>query len=109
MARVGPQLVGADVECLPDAGLPPPLACAIDTAALDLLAKERDISVAALLSERPQSSVAVNATIAVERDDEAADEAAAARPAGFTGGEREASVLGSLDVQGARAAPVRRA
>ena len=109
LARVGPQLVGADVECLPDAGLPPPLACAIDTAALDLLAKERDISVAALLSERPQSSVAVNATIAVERDDEAADEARAARQAGFSCVKLKAGMLGSMEEECRRVAAVRRA
>lgn len=109
LARAGPQFIGAGVECLPDVDLPAPLACAIDTATLDLLAKERDISIAALLSERPQSSVAVNATIAVERDDEAAAEARAARQAGFTCVKLKAAMLGSIEEECRRVAAVRQA
>ena len=109
LGLVGPQLIGADIECLPDVDVPASLACAIDTAALDLLAKERNISVAALLNERPQSSVAVNATIAVERDDEAADEARAARKAGFTCVKLKAGIAGSMEEECRRVAAVRRA
>ncbi len=108
LARVGPRLVGADVECLPQAGLPSPLACAVDTAALDLLAKERDISVAALLSDQPRSGVGVNATVGVERD-EAADEARAARQAGFTCVKLKAGMLGSIEEERRRVAAVRTA
>jgi L-alanine-DL-glutamate epimerase-like enolase superfamily enzyme len=82
LTRVGPRLIGADIECIPDIDLPPPLACAIDTAALDLLAKDRDVSVAALLSDEPRLNVAVNATIGAESDDAAANEARAAREEG---------------------------
>ena len=83
LTSVGPRLIGADIECLPDIDLPSPLACAIDTAALDLLAKDRDVSVAALLSDQPRTNVAVNATIGAEDSDTAADQARAAREEGF--------------------------
>ena len=109
LVRVGPQLVGAEVECLPEVSLPAPLACAIDTAALDLLAKERDISVAALLSEQPRSSVTVNATIGVEQDGEAADEARAARQAGFTCVKLKAGMADSIEEECRRVAAVRQA
>ncbi len=109
LARVGPQFIGADVKCLPELDVTPPLACAIDTAALDLLAKERGVSVAALLSEHPQPSVAVNATVGVEQDDEAADEARAARRGGFGCVKLKVGMGGSINEERHRVAAVRRA
>lgn len=109
LARVGPRFIGVDVEWLPEGELPAPLACAFDMAGLDLLTKERDISVAALLSKQPRSNVAVNATIAVERDDEAADEARAARKAGYTCVKLKVGIAGSVEEACRRVAAVRRA
>ncbi len=109
LTRVGPQLLGSDVECLADVAVPAPLACAFDTAALDLLAQERGISVAALLSKRPQASVAVNATVGSEADDEAAAQARAAREAGFTCVKLKVGMEGSIEAEGRRVAGVREA
>ncbi len=109
LARVGPRLIGAEVDCLPGVGLPPPLACAIDTAALDLLAKERNVSVASLLSEQPRSSVTVNATIAAERADDAADEARAARRDAFGCVKLKVGMAGSIEEECRRVAAVRQA
>ncbi len=109
LARVGPHLIDAEVDCLPEFELPSPLACAIDTAVLDLLAKERDISVAALLSKRPQASVAVNATIGVEQDSEAADEARAARRDGFGCIKLKVGMASSSDEDCRRVGAVRQA
>jgi o-succinylbenzoate synthase len=108
LARVGPQLIGADVECLPDVSLPP-LACAIDTAALDLLAQDRGISVAALLSDRARSSVTVNATIGTKEDEAAADEARAAVEAGFTCVKLKVGIADSVAEECLRVAAVRHA
>lgn len=80
-----PRLIGVDLACLAPlcADLPPALACGLDVAACDVLARARGVSVAQLLSERARTNVAVNATITAESDGEAAAEAAAARAAGF--------------------------
>lgn len=109
LARIGSRLIDADVDCLPKLELPPPLACAIDTAALDLLAKERGISVAALLSDHTRSSVTVNATIGAEREDAAADEAQAARQDGFGCVKLKVGMAGNVEDESRRVAAVRRA
>jgi len=85
LRQVAPRLIGADPLCLdtPCAGLPPALACAVDTAACDALARARSVSVARLLSQRVRSQVPVNATIGAESAVETARQAAAACRAGF--------------------------
>ncbi|MBI4570989.1 MAG: mandelate racemase/muconate lactonizing enzyme family protein [Chloroflexi bacterium] len=84
LGQVAPRVIGADAACLDTlcASLPPALACAIDVAACDALARARGVSVAGLLSQRVRTEVPVNATIGAERADDAAREAAAHR-AGF--------------------------
>ncbi len=109
LAHVGSRLIDADVDCLPELDLPAPLACATDTAGLDLLAKERGINIAALLSERPRSSVTVNATIGAEQDDKAAGEARAARQDGFGCVKLKVGFATSIEDECRRVAAVRQA
>ncbi|MSQ41633.1 MAG: o-succinylbenzoate synthase [Dehalococcoidia bacterium] len=59
------------------------LRCALDTALLDLAARRRDLPVAALLAERPASSVLVNAVIGGGTAEEVAAHARAATAAGY--------------------------
>ncbi|MEK7444045.1 MAG: enolase C-terminal domain-like protein, partial [candidate division NC10 bacterium] len=86
LSRLAPGLLGADAERLaaglPD-GIPPALACALDTAALDAIARAEGVPLARLLNDQARASVPVNATLAAETSVAAADEAAAAREAGF--------------------------
>ncbi len=109
LARVGPHLISAEVDCLPELDVPPPLACAIDTAVLDLLGQEGNISVAELLSERPRSSVAVNALIGAEQDDDAVDEAQAAHRDGFGCIKLKVGMGGSSEEERRRVGAVRQA
>ena len=85
LAELGPSLVGAELASLhaayPDA--PSPLRCAVDVAACDALARERGVSLARLLVDQPRPHVAVNATVSVRENAEAAAEARAAREDGF--------------------------
>ena len=85
LRRQAPRLLGAQVEEVEalSTNIPPALACALDTAACDILARARGIGVARLLSADPRNSVPVNAVIAAETAAGAASEAAAAREAGF--------------------------
>ena len=86
LSRLAPGLLGADVERLtvglPDA-VPAALACALDTAALDALARARGVPLARLLNNRASGSVPVNAVIAADSDAEAVSQATTARAAGF--------------------------
>jgi len=63
--------------------IPPALACALDTAASDALARTQGLSLALLFGERIRTSVPVNATIAAEMPAEVASQAARARTNGF--------------------------
>lgn len=87
LSCLAPTLIGADAERLMDAlpdGIPPALACALDTASLDAVAKARGVPLARLLSDAYRRCVPVNATIAADSDHEAASNAAQARQAGFS-------------------------
>ncbi len=110
LASAAAGLLGGDVGCLeqPAAAMPPALACALDTAACDALARDRGISVAWLLSERSRAAVAVNATIATEHAAEAVAEAAAAREAGFACVKLKVGMAASVEEERQRVAAVRR-
>lgn len=109
LAHIAPRLLGADVGCLDERLIdaPPALSCAIDTAACDALAKARGVSVGRLLCERPNTRVAVNATIAAEDDGEAASQAVAAREAGFRCVKLKVGMAGSVEDERDRVAAVR--
>jgi o-succinylbenzoate synthase len=111
LERLAPGLLGADVDCLEELApkLPPALACALDTAVLDALARARGVSVARLLSERPSASVPVNATIAAESEVQAAAQARAAREAGFRCVKLKVGMARSLEDERRRVAAVRAA
>lgn len=109
---LAPRLLGLRVECLepsPSPDIPPALACALDTAVLDALARARGVSVARLLSESVRASVPVNATIAAESDNGAATEAAAAREAGFRCVKLKVGMARSLEDERRKVAAVRAA
>lgn len=110
LASAAAGLLGGDVGCLeqPAAAMPPALACALDTAACDALARGRGISVARLLGDRSRAAVAANATIATERAVEAASEAAAAREAGFACVKLKVGMAASVEEERQRVAAVRR-
>ena len=108
LAEIAPRLLGIGVERL-EIDAPPPLACAIDTAACDALAQARGISIARLLSERPLDRVPVNATVAAASTAEAAELAAAAREAGFTCVKLKVGMAASLKEERGRVAAVRAA
>lgn len=87
MERLAPSLLGAEVEALErclGGGVPPALACALDTAACDALARRAGLGLADLLGGMSRPNVPVNALIGVDTDAEAALKAAAAREAGFS-------------------------
>jgi len=63
--------------------LPPALACALDIAASDALARTQGLSLALLFGERIRTSVPVNATIAADTPADVASQAARARANGF--------------------------
>jgi o-succinylbenzoate synthase len=85
LERIASRLIGSEVGCLDTlyTNLPPALACALDVAACDALARVQGVSVARLLSDDVRTHVPVNAVISAERAGEAAGQAAAARAAGF--------------------------
>ena len=106
-----PRLIGTEVEELEDLirELPAPLACALDVAACDLLARERGVTVAALLGAAVSPSVAANATIGVETTVEAASQAWAARAAGFTCVKLKVGMAREIEEERQRVAAVRAA
>jgi L-alanine-DL-glutamate epimerase-like enolase superfamily enzyme len=109
LEALAPRLIGAEVACLGDFGadLAPALACGLDIAALDALARSRGLPLARLLSETVRASVPVNATIAAESDSEATAEAAAAREAGFRCVKLKVGMARSLEKERRRVAAVR--
>ena len=111
LERMAPSLLGAEVACLEGLGpeLPPALACAIDVAACDALARARGVSVARLLSDDVRASVPVNATIAAKTEAEAASQAAAAREAGFGCVKLKVGMGQSIEEERRRVAAVREA
>ncbi len=112
LSRLAPGLLGADVERLtarlPD-GIPPALACALDIAALDALARARGAPLARLLNDRARSTAPVNATVTAETAAAAADAATAARKAGFRCVKLKAGITASIEEERARVAAVRTA
>ena len=111
LARLAPRLVGAEVGCLDEMAsqAPPALACALDTASCDAMAKDRGVSVAQLLGRRARTSVPVNATIAAANESEAASQAKAAREAGFACVKLKVGAASSVEEERRRVAGVRRA
>lgn len=111
LEALAPRLIGTDVACLDAlcANLPAALACAIDTAACDTLARARGVSVAGLLSQRVRAEVPVNATIGAGPADEAAQQASAARRAGFRCVKLKVGLAGDVDEERERVAAVREA
>jgi o-succinylbenzoate synthase len=112
LERLAPRLLGAEVErpmaeSCPD--ISPALACALDTAALDAMARDRGLPLARLFTDQPRASVPVNATIAAESDNDAATEATAARRAGFRCVKLKVGIARSLGDERRRAAAVRAA
>lgn len=83
------RVVLALVTTRPDAArlralaLSPGAACAVDTALLDLEARQRCVAVASLLASRPPMTVAVSALLTGETPEELAREAEAAVAEGF--------------------------
>ncbi len=110
LSRLAPGLLGADVgrlsAGLPD-GIPPALACGLETAALDALARARGLPLARLLCDSPRAAVPVNATIAAESGNEAAAAAAAALAAGFRCIKLKVGMAPDLDGERQRTAAVR--
>lgn len=104
-----PRLIGTEVAGLEtlDEQLPPALACAVDTAACDALARARGVSIARLLSQRVRAEVPVNATIGAESADEAARQAAGARRAGFRCVKLKVGLVSDVDEERGRVAAVR--
>ena len=112
LSRLAPALLGAEAERLlaelPD-GIPPALACGLETAALDVLARARRTPLARLLNDRARATVPVNAIVARETSSAAADEAAATREAGFRCVKLKVGVTASIEEERARVAAVRSA
>ena len=111
LEQVARSLIGTEVAGMETlrAGLPPALACAIDTAACDALAQSRGVSGARLLSEHVRAEVPVNATIGAESADEAAGQAATAREAGFRCLKLKVGLACDVDEERALVAAVREA
>ena len=115
LARLAPRLLGAEVGCLDELAseAPPALACALDTASCDAMAKGGGVSVAQLLGGRARSSVLVNATIAAADETEAASQAKAARKAAgkaaFACVKLKVGMAASVQEERRRVAAVRRA
>ena len=85
------------------------LACAVDTAACDLLARHRGVSVAHFLSPNAAAAVAVNALVTAPSPESAARDAAEARVAGFGAVKLKVGTAASLDEERRRVAAVREA
>jgi len=115
LGQVAPALLGREAETLAEAipclgqGVPPALACGLETAALDALARARGEPLANLLRPGPRPWVTVNATIAAQNLTEAVDQAARARAAGFACVKLKVGALGSLAAERERAEAVREA
>ena len=73
------------------------LACAVDTAACDLLARHRGVSVAHFLSPNAAAAVAVNALVTATGAAEAARAAASAGQAGYGAVKLKVGTAASLD------------
>lgn len=111
LEEIAPRLIGTEVACLdPDlsGGLPPALACALDVAACDALARARGVNVARLLSRQVRAKVPVNVTIGAGTASDAALQAAAAREAGFPSVKLKVG-LGTMAEDRQRVAAVREA
>ena len=111
LERLGPRLLEtevADIESL-NVDIPPALACALDVAACDALARARGIGIARLLSEQLQPTVPVNALIGAETVAQAAFEAAAARRNGFRCVKLKVGTAMTPTAEAERVAAVRRA
>lgn len=108
---LAPRLLGAGLGGLEGLGpkVPPALACAIDVAACDALARAQDVSVARLLGEGVRASVPVNATIGAETDAGAVAQAAAAREAGFACVKLKVGMGRSIEEERLRVAAVHEA
>lgn len=115
LERVAPAFLGCEVDVLADGGpclapgLPAALACGLETAALDALAVVRREPLAKLLCPEPRHRVDVNATIAVAGVAAAAEQAAAARAAGFACVKLKVGFLANLAAERERVAAVRTA
>lgn len=115
LERIARGLLGRELQVLaagglfPGTGVPAALACAIETAALDLLATARGVPVAALLSASFRGWVPVNATIAVQGIAEAAAAAACARAAGCSCVKLKVGAAGGLTADRERVKAVRAA
>ena len=112
LSRLAPGLLGADAERLATGlldDIPPALACGLETAALDALARARRIPLAWLLNDRARATVPVNAIVARETSAAAADEAAAARESGFRCVKLKVGVTAGVEEERARVAAVRTA
>ncbi len=109
LARIAPSLLGVELTSLErlGPGLPPALACAIDVAACDALARQRRVSVARLLGGRVRASVPVNATIGATSAAEA--RAAAAQAAGFRSVKLKVGASGDMEEQRQTVAALRQA
>jgi o-succinylbenzoate synthase len=85
LADVAPRLMGLDLEGVLDtaAGLPPPLAFALETAALDVVAQSRGLPLARLLSPTSRPHVAVNALVTGTEPQECARQAREAVSLGY--------------------------
>lgn len=104
----GPAAVDSWLGKLPDP-LPPALACALDTAACDVLARSRDVSLARFLGQQVQASVAVNAVVAAVSTPDAAHHAAVAREQGFRCVKLKVGMASTADEECRRVAAVRHA
>ncbi len=110
LERLAPRLLGTDLRHLkvpPGPAVPPALACALDTAVLDALARDRGLPLAQLLADWPRAAVPVNATIAADSDAEAASQATTARAAGFRCVKLKVGMAPNLEGERQRTAAVR--
>ncbi len=111
LVRLGPRLLATDlndIESLISTGLPPALACGLDTAACDVLARSRGLSVAQHLSGQPAKIVAVNAVVSAETVADAATQAMAAIGDGFRCVKLKVGMAHSPAAEAERVATVRR-
>lgn len=117
LRKLGPALAGTQIEqaeaVLAAVGKHRPgaaaVACAVDTALLDLNGRSAGRPVAALLGGRPGRAVPVNATIGQPDTDAAAAAAAHAIAKGFRCVKLKVGLAGSVEAERARIAQVRRA
>ncbi|MEN9938226.1 MAG: hypothetical protein RLZZ387_4805 [Chloroflexota bacterium] len=98
-------LAGLDLS-LPGAAA---VACALDTALLDLRARQADVPLARLLTDQPRTAVAVNATVGAADTTVACAAATRAVEQGFRCVKLKVGVVGGADAELARLAAVRAA